>query len=61
MAEETTLPTAEETLSDQLRIRRQKLAELKENYTLRNDISLSDLSRFSDIFIKLCLREIIFG
>ena len=30
MADETTLPTAEETLSDQLRIRRQKLADLKE-------------------------------
>lgn len=27
------------------------LKELKENYELRNDISLSDLSRFSDIFI----------
>ena len=30
MAEETTLPTAEENFSDQIRIRRQKLAEMKE-------------------------------
>ena len=30
MAEETTLPTAEEIFSDQIRIRRQKLAEMKE-------------------------------
>lgn len=27
------------------------LTELKETYTLRNDISLSDLARFSDIFV----------
>lgn len=27
------------------------LTELKENYTLRNDIGLSDLARFSDIFV----------
>ena len=27
------------------------LKELKENYELRNDISLSDLARFSDIFV----------
>ena len=47
MAEETTLPTAEETLSDQLRIRRQKLAELKEAGKDPFEITKFDVTAFA--------------
>ena len=47
MAEETTLPTAEETLSDQLRIRRQKLAELKEVGKDPFEITKFDVTAFA--------------
>ncbi|MBO5930363.1 MAG: hypothetical protein J6Q27_03600, partial [Clostridia bacterium] len=33
------------------------LKELKETYNLRNDISISDLSRFSDIFVTRSKEE----
>ncbi|MBE6578761.1 MAG: lysine--tRNA ligase [Ruminococcaceae bacterium] len=47
MAEETILPTAEETLSDQLRIRRQKLAELKEAGKDPFEITKFDVTAFA--------------
>ena len=47
MAEDTTLPTAEETLSDQLRIRRQKLAELKEAGKDPFEITKFDVTAFA--------------
>ena len=47
MADETTLPTAEETLSDQLRIRRQKLAELKEAGKDPFEITKYDVTAFA--------------
>ncbi len=47
MAEEITLPTAEENLSDQLRIRRQKLAELKEAGKDPFEITKFDVTAFA--------------
>ena len=47
MAEETTLPTAEENFSDQIRIRRQKLAEMKEAGKDPFEITKFDVTAFA--------------